>query len=98
MNVQSQTPSPRKKTIVHTVPTRRLMIATGRLPRVSVIRPARRMPKRPGSPAVTPRNAATPEEEKPRSSERNRLVNWADGALKTLVRKPTPARSQNRRR
>ena len=55
-------------------------------PALSAMRPASRMPNRPGSPAVTPRNAATPDDENPRSSDRNRFVNCADGALKMFVR------------
>ena len=98
MKIQSQRRRRGRRRWCRAVPMSRLTTATGRRPRVSVMRPASRIPKRPGSPAVTARNAATPDDEKPRSSERNRFVNCADGALKTLVRKPTAASSQNRRR
>ena len=54
--IQSRGPVDRKKAMERSVPTSRLTMATGRRPRVSASRPARRMPTSPGIPLAVPRS------------------------------------------
>jgi len=78
------------------VSAERLLVATGRRPRVSASLPARMIPRKPGSPAVTVRKAATLAFEKWWVCVRYRFVSWEDGALNTLARNATAHRARNR--